>query len=89
MNGVGGLDAEEAEARFGFLLEALRFGAPPHGGIAFGFDRIAMLLSGATSLRDVIAFPKTTAARALFEGAPTAVPANDLTDLHIRVMSDA
>ncbi len=79
------IDDETAQQRFGFLLEGLRSGAPPHGGIAFGFDRIAMLLSGATSLRDVIAFPKTTAARALFEGAPTPVAANDLRDLHIRL----
>jgi aspartyl-tRNA synthetase len=82
-----GIDNATAQTRFGFLLEGLRAGAPPHGGIAFGFDRIAMLLAGATSLRDVIAFPKTTAARALFEGAPTVVPPNDLRDLHITLES--
>jgi aspartyl-tRNA synthetase len=80
-----GIDDETAKARFGFLLEALRSGAPPHGGIALGFDRIAMLLSNASSLRDVIAFPKTTAARALFEGAPVEVPMKDLQDLNLRV----
>ena len=78
-----GISAQEAESRFGFLLEALKSGAPPHGGIALGFDRITMLLSGAPSLRDVIAFPKTTAARALFEGAPTPVKPEDLSDLHL------
>jgi aspartyl-tRNA synthetase len=78
-----GVDDETAAARFGFLLEALRAGAPPHGGIALGFDRIAMMLANATSLRDVIAFPKTTAARALFEGAPSPVPPADLADLHL------
>jgi aspartyl-tRNA synthetase len=80
--GIG--DVAEQERRFGFLLDGLRAGAPPHGGIAFGFDRIAMLLCGATSLRDVIAFPKTTTARALFEGAPSSVPLADMNALHIR-----
>jgi aspartyl-tRNA synthetase len=85
MFGLLGIDEKTAAARFGFLLEGLRSGAPPHGGIAFGFDRIAMQLAGASSLRDVIAFPKTTAARALFEGAPAPVPQPDLEELHIRV----
>jgi aspartyl-tRNA synthetase len=83
-----GIDEATAQARFGFLLEGLRAGAPPHGGIAFGFDRIAMLLAGAGSLRDVIAFPKTTAARALFEGAPVPVPPAELAELHLRAEGD-
>ena len=86
--GLLGIDEATAAARFGFLLEGLRAGAPPHGGIAFGFDRITMQLAGAGSLRDVIAFPKTTAARALFEGAPAPVPGDELRDLHITVAGD-
>ncbi len=78
-----GLSPDEIAHRFGFLLDGLACGAPPHGGFALGFDRIVMLLAGAGSLRDVIAFPKTTAARALFEGAPTPVSPDDLAALHL------
>jgi len=81
-----GLSPADVDARFGFLLTALAAGAPPHGGFAVGFDRTAMLLAGAGSLRDVIAFPKTTAARALFEGAPAPARAEDLAALHIKVV---
>jgi aspartyl-tRNA synthetase len=81
--GLLGIADAVAEQRFGFLLEGLRAGAPPHGGFAFGLDRIAMLLADAGSLRDVIAFPKTTAQRALFEGAPSPVDEGDLAELHL------
>ena len=83
-----GIAEDLAEQRFGFLLEGLRQGAPPHGGFAFGLDRIAMLLGSADSLRDVIAFPKTTAQRALFEGAPSRVDSDDLRALHLAVVRD-
>jgi len=80
-----GLTDEEWQQRFGFLIDGLGAGAPPHGGFAIGFDRVVMLLAGAGSLRDVIAFPKTTTARALFEGAPAPANPADLKALHIKV----
>jgi aspartyl-tRNA synthetase len=80
-----GIDVEEAQAKFGFLLEALSFGAPPHGGIAFGIDRLAMLLSGAKSLRDVIAFPKSQRAVCMLTEAPAEVAPRQLRELGIRV----
>jgi len=81
-----GLSPADIDARFGFLLTALAAGAPPHGGFAVGFDRTVMLIVGAASMRDVIAFPKTTAARALFEGAPAPARPEDLAALHIKVV---
>ena len=83
--GMLGIDPEEAQRKFGFLLEALRFGAPPHGGIAFGLDRLAMLMSHADSIREVIAFPKTQTAFCPLTEAPTAVSEQQLKDLHIRL----
>ena len=80
-----GIGAEEAEAKFGFLLEALRYGAPPHGGIAFGIDRISALMAGSDSIRDVIAFPKTASAQCLLTNAPSPIDDKQLAELHVQV----
>jgi len=84
--GLLGIGAEEAELKFGFLLDALKYGCPPHGGLAFGLDRIAAIMSGEESIRDVIAFPKTTTAQCLLTSAPSTVPAEQVAELHIRVI---
>ena len=80
-----GISDEEAQEKFGFLLDALKFGCPPHGGIAFGLDRLIMLLSGATSIRDVMAFPKTQSASCMLTQAPSAVAETQLRELHIKL----
>ena len=84
-----GIDAEEARAKFGFLLDALNYGAPPHGGIAFGIDRIAALMAGTESIRDVIPFPKTTGAQCLMTDAPSPIADAQLAEVHVQVRPKA
>ena len=80
-----GINNQKAEQKFGFLLQALKYGAPPHGGIAFGLDRMVMLLAGASSIREVIAFPKTQKATCLLTDAPSEVEQKQLKELHIKL----
>ncbi len=80
-----GITNEEAQYKFGFLMNAFKYGAPPHGGIAFGFDRMAMIFAGENSIRDVIAFPKTASAVSLMDDSPSVASEEQLRELHIKV----
>jgi aspartyl-tRNA synthetase len=84
-----GISDEDAEEKFGFLMDAFKYGAPPHGGMAFGLDRIVMLLVGSNQIRDVIAFPKTTSAMSLMDNSPSPVDEQQLEDLHLSIIEDS
>jgi aspartyl-tRNA synthetase len=84
---VLGISKDEAERKFGFLMNAFKYGAPPHGGIAFGFDRMVMIFAGESSIRDTIAFPKTTSATSLMDESPSEVAEDQLKELHIKLRS--
>jgi aspartyl-tRNA synthetase len=83
-----GISDEEAQEKFGFLLEAFRYGVPPHAGCAFGFDRLVMIFSGTDNIRDVIAFPKTNRAASPMDGCPGRVDARQLGELHLRITGE-
>ena len=83
-----GIEKEEANEKFGFLMNAFKYGAPPHGGIAFGLDRIVMLLAGCNQIRDVIAFPKTTSAMSLMDNSPSKVDKQQLDELGLDIKSE-
>jgi aspartyl-tRNA synthetase len=88
MFGILGFTREEARRQFGFLMEAFEYGAPPHGGIAFGFDRLCSLFGGADSIRDFIAFPKNNAGRDVMIDTPSTISDEQLKELHIRVATE-